>query len=116
MKTRYILSILCAAFLLQSCYKPGKIQIQNNINSVEIYDVQWGDIDVSGSLFPGETSGKLKVYKSEAELPESHIVSFKMTANQKTVFLKTVEKYKLEQDEELLIILDDATAVENPNN
>lgn len=104
------------AVLMQSCYKPGEIQIRNNISQVEIMDVKWGDIYVATDLMPGETSGKYSIPKSVEKLPKSNHVSFKMTANNKTVYLETQEEFLLEEDGDLLIVLDDDTQVVNPND
>lgn len=105
--------ILITIFILSfsSCYKPGKVQIENNISNVELIDVKWGDIYISYQLYPGETSEKIEITKQDEKLPSKNRVTFKMRANLKTVYLKTEEEYMLDQDEELYIILNDDTKV-----
>ncbi len=115
MKTMKLILIACIALIMQSCYKPGDIQIQNNIDQVKIVDVRWGDIYLATELLPGESSDKLKIRKNDEKLPSSHEVSFKMTANDNTIYLETEEKYLLDEDGDLLIILSDDTKVKNPN-
>ncbi len=100
---------------LQSCYKSGKLQIQNNISQVKIYDVEWGDLYIASELLPGESSDKIEILKYDEKLPASHKVSFKMTANQSTIYLETSQEYLLDEDGYLVINLNDDTKVENPN-
>mgnify|MGYP003624882624 FL=1 len=100
---------------LQSCIESGEIQIQNNISQVKILDVKWGDHLLSSELLPGETSEQLTIKNSVEKLPSSQKVSFKMTANNKTIYLETQGTYLLDEDDDLLIILTDQTIVQNPN-
>lgn len=100
---------------LQSCIESGEIQIQNNISQVKILDVKWGDHYLSTELLPGETSEQLTIKNSVEKLPSSQKVSFKMTANNKTIYLETQGTYLLDEDDDLLIILTDQTIVQNPN-
>lgn len=107
--------IVLAFATLQSCYEPGDIQVQNNITQVKITDVKWGKHFIATELLPGEASEKNTISKRDEKLPSSHKLTFKMTANNKTVFLETEEEYLLEEGDELLIILTDNTKVKNPN-
>ena len=116
MKTINILIIICAGFLFQSCYKPGDIKVQNNITQVKIVDVKWGDIYIATELLPGEASEKLTIDKYLEKLPGKHKLSFKMTANNKSIYLETEEEYYLGEDDDLLIILTDDTKVKSPND
>ncbi|MGB0167023.1 MAG: hypothetical protein ACPF8V_09235 [Luteibaculum sp.] len=103
------------ALIICSCYKPGKIEVVNNIDRVEIRDVKWGEIRVASSLFPGEKSKKLEIDKSTDRLPSTYNVSFVMSANGRSIFLTTEATYDLDQDETLTIILDDDTPVKSNN-
>ena len=104
-----------ALITLQSCYKAGSIEVQNNISQVEILDVKWGEIYLSSELLPGQTSEKISIEKREKKLPFSSKISFTMYANSKTIYLETQEEFLLNEDQDLLIILDDNTKVKNPN-
>jgi len=115
MKTIKIIFILSIMVLLQSCDKPGKITIKNNISQVEIYDIKWGDIFIASSLLPGESSQSKIINKNSEKLPTSKSITFKMKANEMSVFLETSQQFLLNEDEDLLIILDDNTPVFNPN-
>lgn len=115
MKTFKLIMIVCAVFIMQSCYKPGDIQVQNNISQVSIVDVKWGDIYIATELLPGETSEKLTVQKFQEKLPGIHKVSFKMKANDKSIYLETEEEFLLDEDGYLLIVLTEETLVKNPN-
>lgn len=113
-----ILRLICIVFvvlIMQSCYKPGDIQVQNNISQVKIVDVMWGDIYIATELLPGQSSEKLTISKIEEKLPSSQKISFVMTANNKSIYLETEEEYLLGEDEFLLITLSDDTDVVNPN-
>jgi hypothetical protein len=114
MKSLKLIAFIWMAFVLQSCYKPGKIQIQNKISKVEITDVKWGDVYIATELLPGESSTKT-IEEYEEKLPKKFKVSFKMVTNNKSIYLETEEEYLLNEDEEKLITLDDATKVKNPN-
>lgn len=115
MKIKFISLIIFATILLQSCYKPGEIQVKNNITKVKIVDVRWGGIYISTELLPGESTKKLTIDKYEEKLPSSHKISFKMTANNKSIYLETEVEYLLNEDDDLLVILTDSTKVKNPN-
>lgn len=110
-----LLLALLGLLTLQSCYDPGKIQVQNNISNVRIQDVYWGDIYLAGELLPGQTGEERELQKRDEELPSSHRVTFVMTANQKTIYLQTNSSYYLDEGGHLLIELNDDTPVSNPN-
>lgn len=115
MKTlRFILAIVIVAFL-QSCHQSGNIKVQNNITKVKIQDVKWGDHYLTYELLPGETSEETTIRRDDESLPASHKLSFKMTANDKTIYLETEKEYLLEEEDHLFIILTDSTKVKNPN-
>jgi hypothetical protein len=76
MKSLKIIAFICTAFVLQSCYKPGKIQIQNKISQVEITDVKWGDIYIATELLPGESSAQTTIEEYEAKLPKKFRIWF----------------------------------------
>jgi hypothetical protein len=117
MKRTYIFVGSCVfVCLLFACKKPSTIQLQNNISTVRITNVKWGDILLSNELLPGESSGKRTVDSYQEKLPKTARVIFKMEANNKTVYLETEEEFTLKEDDELLITLSDDTQVRNPNN
>jgi hypothetical protein len=115
MKTIKLITAFLLASTMASCYKPGKIQIQNNVTQVKLVDVKWGDVYIADELLPGESSKKITIQKYDQKLPSNQRVSFKMTANNQTIFLETEEEYLLKEDDDLLIILDNETQVQNPN-
>lgn len=115
MKTIKLLGIIMGFIALQSCYKPGEIQIQNNISKAEIINVEWGDILIASELIPGQSSNKIEITKRMKKLPSTQKISFTMRANGQTVFLRTNDSYALDEDDFLHIILNDDTPVYNPN-
>jgi hypothetical protein len=117
MKRIYIFVGCCIfAYLFSACKKPSTIQLQNNISTVKITDVQWGDLFLSNELLPGESSNKKTISPYWEKLPKTGRVTFKMIANNKTVYLETEQEFTLKEDDELLIVLSDDTKVKNPNN
>lgn len=115
MKKISILIILISFFILESCHKPGEIQVQNNISAVKITDIYWGDNYLSNELLPGESSSIISISNYDEELPATFKVRFKMTANNKSIYLETVDQFSLNEEEFLLITLNDNTKVANPN-
>lgn len=109
------LIFLFLPFLLQACYEPGEIKIENRISNARITDVYWGPVFLASDLLPGESSQVRTIEKDEEELPSAYKVSFVMKANNQSVFLETEELFNLDEDQSLNIILDDNTAVFNPN-
>ncbi|PKP12080.1 MAG: hypothetical protein CVU09_00865 [Bacteroidetes bacterium HGW-Bacteroidetes-4] len=115
MKTLKLILLVFALGIMQSCYKPATIRVQNNITQVKIVDVKWGEVYLATELLPGETSEKSSIEKYEKELLGKHPVSFIMTANNKSIYLETEEEFLLNEDDDILIILTDDTQVKNPN-
>ena len=115
MKLKKLLLSLSSIMLLISCYKPGKIRVQNNISQVKITEVNWRENNLSWELLPGETSDIIEISKSSENLPVDYNVSFKMEAIGKTVYLETSETFLLNEDEEILINLNDSTEIFNPS-
>lgn len=113
MKTLRILSITFVIMILTSCYEKGRIQVQNNISQVKIEDIKWGDKYIATELLPGETSNESSV--DGDKLPSHNKLTFKMTANNKSIYLETEEIFSLDQGDKLLIVLTDETKVKNPN-
>jgi hypothetical protein len=117
MKRIYIL-VGCAMmiYLFFGCKEKSTVQLQNNISTVKITDVKWGNHFLSNELLPGESSKKITVDPLYEKLPKTEQVTFKMVANNKTVYLETEGKYTLNEEDNLLIVLSDETKVMNPNN
>lgn len=115
MKTLKSILIICVVVFLAACEETGSVQIQNNISQVEIVDVKWGKFYVATGLLPGEASSKKTITDDDVHFPAANIVSFKMVANNKTIYLETEEQYTLNEDQDLLIVLTDETKVKNPN-
>ncbi len=115
MKTIKLILICCFGLILQSCVEEADIQIQNKITAVKIVDVRYGDNYIATELLPGETSEQLKIKDYDGEFPMREKISFKMTANNKSIYLETEQFYVLDDEDELLIVLTDDTKVNNPN-
>lgn len=105
--------IICAIFAVSCTKKPGKVHVHNAISNTEITDVKWGDFYLASSLLPGQTSSEVKVEQRDEKLPSSQYVTFIMKANNKQVYLQTVDKFTLEEDERLVITINDDTRVTN---
>lgn len=114
MKKTYFLFIALVLLVLQACQKEAKISIQNNISNVRITNISWVDYGF-GSLLPGQNSGEQRVIGQERDFPKTGNIRFVMTANNKSIYLETVEQYTLNVDDNLIITLTDSTEVTNPN-
>ena len=114
MKKNHALLTLSIGLMCAACYKPGDIQVQNNISRAVIEDVQWGDNFLASELLPGQASNKRTIEREEEKLPSTHTLTFKIRLNGKTVFLQTDESFLLDEDGDLLITLEDGTKVGNP--
>lgn len=102
--------LLVTLALLASC-KPGKIRVVNQVSSVTMYNISWGNHELSGSLLPGQSTDELEISRGDEKLPSSHPIVFEITANGNTVALQTEELYELDRDETLVIVIDDDTGV-----
>lgn len=117
MKTIKYLLLCSLVWPLLSCERSAQIQVQNNISQVVIEDVQWGDVYLAGQLLPGESSDRRTIREtSSTDLPASRRISFRMRANNQMVFLETEERFTLDEDDDLLVVLNDSTKVRNPND
>lgn len=110
-----LLGLIVLSFFAQSCYKSGKMKIQNKVSSVTLEDIKWGDVFISDKLLPGESSNTVTIDKQTDKLPKSHKISFKMSSNGQLIYLETVDEFQLIEDDDKLFILDDNTKVSNPN-
>jgi hypothetical protein len=115
MKRIYIILLIGLVAMMQSCYKPGKLQVENHLSQVKIQDVKWGDTYIAAELLPGESSSEVTIDQYDEKLPASNKVSFVMTANNKSIYLETKEEFPLEEDGMLVITIGDDTEVESPN-
>jgi len=50
MKTLKLILLVFALGIMQSCYKPATIRVQNNITQVKIVDVKWGEVYLATEL------------------------------------------------------------------
>jgi len=108
--------LLITGLMLTSCNKTSDVKVLNAIDNVEIQSIYWGDIFISSSLLPGQTSSSVTIEKSDKKLPASERLRFVMVANGKTVYLETEEMFHIEEEEDITLTLDDDTKVSNTNN
>lgn len=109
LKTTFILLI---TFAFISCdEKEGTVIIKNNISNTEIKSIRWGNYYIASSLLPGQESS-LVIYEEEEGFPKIGQVSFTMNANNKSVYLVTLDDFELNESAELRITLTDSTKVE----
>lgn len=107
--------VIFMAGLLSSCYKPGSIQVQNNVSNAKLTDIKWGEVFIESELIPGQTSDKIKITKDEQKLPSSKKISFVMVSNKNSIYLETVEEFLLNEDDDVIFVIDNNTQVRNPN-
>lgn len=112
MRILKIILPLLALISIASCEEvEGTVSIKNNISNSEISDVKFGDYTVAYSLLPGQDNS-LTIYDTKDEFPKTGQVSFTMSANDKVVYLVTLNDFELNEGAELNIVLSDSTRVE----
>ena len=112
---RRLIPFIVISCSLLACDKKGTIRIVNKVDQTSLEEVEWGDHLLAQELLPGE-SEEVEITKYMEELPSSHVVQFKMSANGNRVFLQTREEFFLDYDDMREIIIDDDTEVINPND
>ena len=114
---RELTAYLIVSIGLFSCQKdPGQISVINKLPGAELNNVKWGNLLVDNQLLPGEQSQVINIEENDflVDLPESNSISFQMTVNSSTVFLETIEIYRLNLEESIVIEIDTTTEVQNP--
>ncbi len=112
MQTLKILLILFITVTVSSCEEyEGTVTIKNEISNIEISNVYFYGETIAYSLLPGQKDS-YTFYDTEDEFPKTSQVSFTMSANNKKVYLVTLNDYVLSAGSELIITLTDSTKVE----
>ncbi len=113
--------ILFIGFLLTSCHEKATIKVQNMLPKAVIYNVEWGGVPISGRIIPGQSSTKIELHDGFGSLsyydisfPASYPLKFYIALNGDKVYVQTRESYRLDDDDDLVIVIDDATKVFNP--
>lgn len=114
MKIRIILLSVIVALLTVSCTERGTLVVKNKLSNVKLESISFGDFAVYGSLLPGETSEELVIKEFEDAFPFRNQLEFYMTSGSNTVYLKTLETFELDYDQDLIIEINDSTVVINP--
>lgn len=109
--TKLLFTLLAISSLAACDDVEGTVTIKNEISNMEISDVKFGDYTVAYSLLPGQDNS-LIIYDKEDGFPKTCQTSFKMTSNNKVVYLVTLDDYVLDQGTEITITLSDSTKVE----
>ena len=101
---------------IYSCgYDKGNIKVQNNVHNVKLESISWGDYSITYSLITGEESNEVTIEDKKGTFPKMNDLNFYMVSGDKRVFLKTKEKYILNADQNLTIVISDSTEVLNPS-
>lgn len=110
--------IIISVILLTACDKKSTIQVQNMLSKAVIKNVEWGGLPISSQILPGESSTKITIYENESyydiKLPESNPLKFYIDLNGDKVYVQTKASYRLDIDDDILIVVDDTTKVFNP--
>jgi len=93
----------------------GKIKVQNKVHNVRLESVNWGEYPVTYSLITGEESNELTIEDKQGTFPKISDLSFYMVSSGKRVYLKTKNKYQLDANQNLTIVITDTTEVLNPS-
>ena len=108
---KYIMVLLFLGAICSCKDDKGKIKIQNNIHNVKLEKVNWGNYSIAYSLLTGEVSEDNIIRDKKGTFPKINEVSFYMVNNGKRVYLKTKNKFQLDADQNLTIVITDSTAV-----
>ncbi len=107
-----ILVFALIALASQACHRPGTIKVVNEISGVRMENIHWGEFALSGSLLPGQSTSELTIRRTDQKLPADLRITFELSANGNTVALRTAEAYRLEPNDDLVVVIDDETLVE----
>lgn len=111
-----VILAFCVFQSMSACKEPGEIQVKNNLPHALLHNVEWGDVALTATLMPGETSHFTTIYNydSRINLPESHPLRFYLDVNGDMVFLETRAQYLVDFEMLTLAVIDDTTAVFTP--
>ena len=113
MKTK-ILIISLLMLGLTSCMEEGEFEVRNRVHNVQLENISWGDYSVYENLLPGEKSEAVSVRDWKNTFPKKHYLEFYMVGGGNRVYLRTKEKYELDYDNTITIVISDSTEVINP--
>lgn len=115
---RKVILLIISVFVLISCEKESTIQVKNMLSKAVIKDVEWGGLPISSKILPGQSSDIITVSENESyydiNLPESNPIKFYIDLNGDLVYVQTKASYRLDVDNNLIIVIEDSTAVFNP--
>jgi len=113
-----VIFLIISVFVLVSCVKESTIQVKNMLSKAVIKDVEWGGLPISSKILPGQSSDIITVSENESyydiNLPESNPIKFYIDLNGDLVYVQTKASYKLDVDNNIIIVIEDSTAVFNP--
>ncbi|MCE5174263.1 MAG: hypothetical protein ABFC90_03400 [Bacteroidales bacterium] len=115
---RKVIFLIISVFVLVSCEEESTIQVKNMLSKAVIKNVEWGGLPISSQILPGQSSGKITVFEDESyydiNLPESNPIKFYIDLNGDLIYVQTKASYRLDVDDDLIIVIEDSTAVFNP--
>ena len=115
---RKVIFIIISVFVLISCKEESTIQVHNMLSKAVIKNVEWGGLPISSQILPGQSSGKITVFEDESyygiNLPESNPIKFYINLNGDLIYVQTKASYRLNVDDDIIIVIEDSTAVFNP--
>jgi len=113
-KISYLIVLL--AISLSACVEEetAKISVQNLVHNAYIENVGFYKHTISYSLFPGTSSSKYSISDTKENWPKVSQLEFYMVRDSRRVYLKTKYAYRLDVDDDLLVIIADTTEVVSP--
>ncbi|MFA6368516.1 MAG: hypothetical protein WCX10_08175 [Bacteroidales bacterium] len=115
---RKVIFLIISVFVLVSCEEESTIQVKNMLSKAVIKNVEWGGLPISSQILPGQSSDKITVFEDESyydiNLPESNPIKFYIDLNGDLIYVQTKASYRLDVDNDLIIVIEDSTAVFNP--
>ncbi|MEA4839444.1 MAG: hypothetical protein VB110_00385 [Bacteroidales bacterium] len=115
---RKVIFLIISVFVLVSCEQESTIQVKNMLSKAVIKNVEWGGLPISSQILPGQSSDKITVFEDESyydiNLPESNPIKFYIDLNGDLIYVQTKASYRLNLDDDLILVIEDSTAVFNP--
>ena len=97
-----------------ACCEEGTIEVQNKLSNVRIESISFDEYGMSEYLLPGENSEQLVIKDKRKKWPKRSRLEFYMVSGSRSVYLQTQEVYELDYDQDLIVVIEDSTLVQNP--
>jgi len=90
--------------------------IKSKVSYAKLKDIKWSSFSIYEELLPGASSYGYNIYDYNFGENTSFegIIRFTMVVNGSSIYLETVDSYKISKGESKVFVIDDNTRVRNP--